>query len=163
MIEMSGKLEKMVFIQNNDPGILITEYYLFYLERCEIFSKSHHIFDEEPTVQAKLSDIQLYEDGKLLNNWQFVKSHENIYVQISDMVAGLLKRLFMFLDENSVDKIYTISLSLSNIQIVNFIILWKLISRSDDKSNLLLKNANTPKNINERMLKLKILCDSNKK
>ena len=151
----------MVFIQDNEPGVLITEYYLFYLERCEIFSKSHHIFDEEPTVEKKLSNIQLYEDGKLLNNWQFVKSHENIYIQVSDMVAGLLRRLFMFLDENSMEKIHSISLSLNEIQIANFTILWMLISRSDAKSQILLKNANTPKNVNERMMKLQMLGISN--
>ena len=119
MIKTAGKLEKMAFIQDNEPGVLIAEYYLFYLERCEIFSKSHHIFDEEPTVEKKLSNIQLYEDGKSLNNWQFVKSHENIYIQVSDMVAGLLRKLFMFLDENSMEKIHSISLSLNEIQIAN--------------------------------------------
>ena len=161
MIKTAGKLEKMAFIQDNEPGVLIAEYYLFYLERCEIFSKSHHIFDEEPTVEKKLSNIQLYEDGKSLSNWQFVKSHENTYIQVSDMVAGLLRRLFMFLDENSMEKIHSISLSLNEIQIANFTILWMLISRSDAKSRLLLKNANTPKNINERMMKLQMLGNSN--
>ena len=111
MIKTAGTLEKMPFIQDNEPGVLITEYYLFYLERCEIFSKSHHIFDEEPTVEKKLSNIQLYEDGKLVNNWQFVKSHENIYIQVSDMIAGLLRRLFMFLDDNSIEQTHSISLS----------------------------------------------------
>ena len=161
MIKTAGKLEKMAFIQDNEPGVLITEYYLFYLERCEIFSKSHHIFDEEPTVEKKLSNIQLYEDGKSLNNWQFVKSHENIYIQVSDMVAGLLRRLFMFLDENSMEIIHSISLSLNNIQRTNFAILWTLISKSDVKSHLFLKNANTPKNVNERMMKLQMLGKSN--
>ena len=161
MIKTAGKLEKMVFIQDNEPGVLITEYYLFYLERCEILSKSHHIFDEEPTVEKKLSNIQLYEDGKSLSNWQFVKSHENIYIQVSDMIAGLLRRLFMFLDENSMENIHSISLSLNNIQRTNFAILWTLISKSDVKSHLFLKNANTPKNVNERMMKLQMLGKSN--
>jgi hypothetical protein len=50
MLKTAGKLDKMVFIQDNEPFMLIQEYYLFYLERCELFSNSHHIFDEEPTV-----------------------------------------------------------------------------------------------------------------
>ena len=149
----------MVFIQDNEPGVLITEYYLFYLERCEIFSKSHHIFDEEPEVQKKLSDIQLFEDGILLNNWQFIKSHENIYIQVSDMIAGLLRRLFMFLDDNSIEHMHLISSSLNDVQIENFTILWTLISRSDAKSPLFIKNANSPQNVQDRMLKLQILGD----
>lgn len=123
MIRTAGKLNKIDFIQNNEPFILIQEYYLFYLERCEIFSKSNHIFDEELEVQKKLSEFQLYEDDKLLNNWQFVKSHENIYVQLSDIIAGLLRRLFMFLDTNSKEEILSISSSLNNKQLMNFTVL----------------------------------------
>lgn len=96
-----------------------------------------------------------------MNNWQFVKSHENIYIQVSDMIAGLLRRLFMFLDDNSIEQTHSISLSLNDIQVTNFTILWTLISRSDAKSHLLLKNANTLKNVNERMMKLQILGISN--
>lgn len=161
ILKTAGKLDRVVFIQDNEPYLLIKEYYLFYLERCEIFSKSQHIFDEEKTVQKQLADIELYEDGKLINNRQFVKSHENIYVQISDMFAGLLRKLFMFLDENSIENIHDIAIGLNDSQINNFKTIWSLISRSDKKSHLFIKNANTPKNINDRMIKLQILGVAN--
>lgn len=157
MLKAAGKMGKLPFIQDNEPNMLIKEYYLFYLERCEIFSKSLHIFDEEKTVEKKLSNIQLYEHGKILNHYKFVKSHENIFVQISDMIAGLLRRLFIFLDEKSIGEIKSLAEKLNENQINNFNILWRLISRSDEKSPLLIKNANTPKNIQERMMKLQIL------
>ena len=161
MLKTAGKLDRVVFIQDNEPYLLINEYYLFYLERCEIFSKSQHIFDEEKTVQKQLADIELYEDGKLINNRQFVKSHENIYVQISDMFAGLLRKLFMFLDENSIENVHDVAIGLNDAQINNFKTIWSLISRSDKKSHLFIKNANTPKNINDRMIKLQILGVAN--
>ena len=157
MLKAAGKIGKLPFIQDNEPNMLIKEYYLFYLERCEIFSKSLHIFDEEKAVEKKLSNIQLYEHGKILNHYKFVKSHENIFVQISDMIAGLLRRLFIFLDEKSIGEIKSLAEKLNENQINNFNILWRLISRSDEKSPLLIKNANTPKNIQERMMKLQIL------
>ena len=157
MLKAAGKMGKLPFIQDNEPNMLIKEYYLFYLERCEIFSKSIHIFDEEKAVENKLSNIQLYEHGKMLNHYKFVESHENIFVQISDMIAGLLRRLFMFLDEKSIGEIKSLAEKLNENQISNFNILWRLISRSDEKSPLLIKNANTPKNIQERMMKLQIL------
>lgn len=157
MLKAAGKMRKLPFIQDNEPNMLIKEYYLFYLERCEIFSKSLHIFDEEKAVEKKLSNIQLYEHGKILNHYKFVKSHENIFVQISDMIAGLLRRLFIFLDEKSIGEIKSLAEKLNENQINNFNILWRLISRSDEKSPLLIKNANTPKNIQERMMKLQIL------
>lgn len=157
MLKAAGKMGKLPFIQDNEPNMLIKEYYLFYLERCEIFSKSLHIFDEEKAVEKNLSNIQLYEHGKILNHYKFVKSHENIFVQISDMIAGLLRRLFIFLDEKSIGEIKSLAEKLNENQINNFNILWRLISRLDEKSPLLIKNANTPKNIQERMMKLQIL------
>ncbi len=163
MLKFAGKQDKMAFIQDNEPYTLIQEYYLFYSERCEIFSKSRHIFDEEFTVQKQMSELELHENGVQFKNWQFVKSHENIYVQISDLIAGLLRKLFMFLDDNSLTDIISLAIKLNDIQVKNFTILCNLIDKSDDKSHLFIKNANTPKTVNERMIKLQILGVENKR
>lgn len=157
MLKTAGKLDKMVFIQDNEPFMLIQEYYLFYLERCELFSNSHHIFDEEPIVEKKLSEIELCEDGAVFQNWSFVKSNDNILIQVSDLIAGLLRKLFTFLDESALDEIITIALKLNEIQVKNFTILFELINRSDKKSPLFIKNANSIKNAQERMKKLQFL------
>lgn len=162
MLKRAGKLGKMVFIQDNKPFVLIEEYYLLYLERCEIFSKSNHIFDEEQTVMKKFSDIQLCENGKNVKNWEFVKSHENILVQVSDVVAGLLRKLFTFFDENSIEEVEQIASQLNEKQIHSFSVLWKLLYKSDNKSHLFIKNSNTPKNVNERIKKLQVLGIGNK-
>lgn len=157
MLKTAGKLDKMAFIQDNEPFMLIQEYYLFYLERCELFSNSHHIFDEEPTVEKELLEIELCEDGAVFQNWSFVKSNDNILIQVSDLVAGLLRKLFTFLDESALDEIITIALKLNEIQVKNFTIIFELISRSDKKSPLFIKNANSIKNAQERMKKLQFL------
>ncbi|MDU6063946.1 MAG: hypothetical protein E6Y75_02335 [Anaerococcus sp.] len=161
MLKAAGKLGRLIFVQDNEPFMLIQEYYLFYTERCEIFSKSNHIFDEEPTVQKQIADLELYENGIQLNNWKFVKSHENIYVQVSDLIAGLLRKLFMFLDANSLTDILSIAMKLNDDQAKNFTLLWMLISKSDEKSPLFINNVNSRKNIQERMFKLKLLSVSN--
>lgn len=157
MLKTAGKMGKMVFIQNNDDYILIEEYYLLYLERCEIFSKSRHFFDEEKVVQKEFENIQLYENKTELNNWNFVKSTEDIYVQISDLIAGLLNKLFMFLDSYTIEEIKEISSTLSAKQITNFSVILELINKSNTKSLYFIKNANSVKNINDRMSKLEIL------
>lgn len=163
ILKTAGKLGKLIFVQDNEPFMLIQEYYLFYTERCAIFSKSNHIFDEELTVQKQMSNLELYENGIQFNNWQFVKSHENIYVQVSDLIAGLLRKLFMFLDENSLTDIVSISTKLNDVQVKNFTLLWMLISKSDEKSPLFIKNVNSQKNAQERMLKLQLLGVLNNK
>lgn len=163
MLKAAGKLGRLIFVQDNEPFMLIQEYYLFYTERCEIFSKSNHIFDEEPTVQKQIADLELYENGIQYNNWQFIKSHENIYIQASDLIAGLLRKLFMFLDANSLTDIVAIAMKLNDAQVKNFTLLWMLISKSDEKSQLFIKNVNSQKNIQERMMKLRLLGVSNNK
>lgn len=163
MLKTAGKLGELIFVQDNEPFILIQEYYLFYTERCVIFSKSNHIFDEELTVQKQMSNFELYENGIQLNNWQFVKSHENIYVQVSDLIAGLLRKLFLFLDDNSLSDIVSVSKKSNEAQVRNFTLLWMLISKSDEKSPLFIKNVNSQKNAQERMLKLQLLGVSNNK
>lgn len=157
MLKTAGKQGNLVFIQNNEPYILIKEYYLFYLERCEVFSQSKHFFDEELTVQKQLRDIQLYENGKPLNNFSFEKSHENIYIQISDMVAGLLRSMFIFLDSLTLNEALNLGERLSKKQKENFNVIFKLLMTSEQKCTLLIKNANTPKNVKDRMCKLYIL------
>ena len=157
MLKTAGKLEKMVFIQDNEENVLIDEYYCLYLERCEIFSKSLHIFDEENEVQEKFKNIQLFDNREELKNWIFTKSTENNYVQISDLVAGLLRKLFMFLDSYSINEINEISSTISSKQVTNFSIILSLIDKSNTKSLYFIKNANSGKNINDRLIKLKIL------
>lgn len=162
MLKTAGKLDKLIFVQDNEPFMLIQEYYIFYIEKCEIFSKSHHIFDEELTVQKQMFNLELYENDIHLSNWQFVKSHENIYVQVSDLIAGLLRKLFLFLDENLLTDIISIAMKLNDAQVKNFTLLWMLIRKSDEKSPLFIKNTNSQKNVQERMLKLQLLGVSNK-
>lgn len=161
MLKAAGKKEKLIFVQDNEPYTLIQEYYLFYLERCEMFSQSYHYFDEESAVERKLSKIELCDGDKLLQNYSFIKSHENIYIQISDMVAGLLRKLFMYLDSHDNDEIIQLSTALNDTSIKNYRRIWDMISRADKKCPLLIKNANSPKNVRERMSKLMELAHIN--
>ena len=111
---------------------------------------------------SSMSNLELYENDIHLSNWQFVKSHENIYVQVSDLIAGLLRKLFLFLDENPLTDIISIAMKLKDAQVKNFTLLWMLIRKSDEKSPLFIKNTNSQKNVQERMLKLQLLGVSNK-
>ena len=158
MLKVAGKKGELVFVQNNEPYVLIKEYFLLYLERCEIFSRSRHFFDEESTVQKQLRDIQLYENCNPLDNFCFQKSHNNIYIQISDMVAGLLRKMFVFLDGLTFKSALNLGERLSEKQKNNFNVILGLKAKSDQKCKLMIKNANTPKNINDRMMKLYILA-----
>ena len=155
---MLKKAERLVFLQNNESHVLIKEYYLLYLGRCEVFSNSHHIFDEEVTVMEQFKKIQLVDNNKGIYNYDFIKSERNPYIQLSDLISGLFRKLFSFLDHNNLNRITEMSKNLTLEQTRNFDIILKLILKSERKSPLLIENINTEKNIKDRFLKLKILA-----
>lgn len=145
MLKASGEKSELVFAQNNVPYVLIKEYYQFYLERCIVFSHSKHFFDKEVSVQKQFRNIELYENGQLINNYSFEKSHKNVFIQISDMVAGTLRKLFTFLDSLSFTKTQQISLELNKVQRHNFMVILELISASGKKVSFLQKMLTLPK------------------
>lgn len=165
MLKYYENINSMDFIQGkerkniNHPDrlIIIPGYYIFYLLRCEEFSKSWHVFDEELRVIKMMNNFQLYENGKMLNNWKFVNSCDNVFVQISDLVVGLLRNLFLFLDNTSLDDIRKLCLHLTDSQVKNFSTIYNLICRSDHKHCLLFKNVIPPTFAKKRMFKLMIL------
>ena len=69
---------------------------------------------------------------------------------------------FQSLDENPLTDIISIAMKLKDAQVKNFTLLWMLIRKSDEKSPLFIKNTNSQKNVQERMLKLQLLGVSNK-
>lgn len=157
MLKQAGKRNQLVFVQDNEPNKLIDEYYLFYLERCELFSKSHHIFDEEKTVQARIKDIIFEENGEQFTNFEFCNSQDNRFIQISDLWCGTLGKLFRYLDEIDENSIMTIKRSLSDDQQENLRMIFELIHKSDMKCPHFLKNSNASSSINSRMKKLMTL------
>lgn len=112
-----------------------------YLSRISIFSESENVFDEEPTVQNHLSSINLHDNDKILKNYHFIKSTKSKFVQISDMLVGLLGRLFIFLDDHNKDEIVEIANTINEKQIGNFSTIFNLIIRSNNKSPLYKRNG----------------------
>ncbi|MGN0595153.1 MAG: DUF3800 domain-containing protein [Hominimerdicola sp.] len=152
------KNNELVFIQNNAPYILIEEYYQFYLNRICIFSESENHFDEEPNIQKQLKNVVLHDNNKILKNYHFIKSAECKYIQISDMLVGLLGKLFVFLDDHNKDEIIKIANAINETQARNFSTIFKLFIRSNNKSPFLICNINSNRSIIDREKKLKILA-----
>ena len=156
-LRLSSQNGELTFIQDNTPYTLIDEYFIFYLKRCGMFSKSLHYFDEEQTVQSKFRNITLQENGKNINNFFFLQSSNDKFIQVSDMLVGLLGKLFSFLDERNINEIKTIYSSLNEKQKKNFISLQNIILKSNNKCPLFLLNINSQENIKNRCIKMEIL------
>lgn len=157
MLKTAGRSGKLIFIQDNESETLIEEYYLFYHERYALFPNSKHIFDEEAEVQKKLESVQTSYRGKELKNFDFAKSTETQYIQISDAFIGLLGHLFFFLDTLDEDRILQINDEKHHSAKENIRKIGLLINRSNELSPLLIKNCNDINLIREREEKIYLL------
>ncbi|MGZ7215505.1 DUF3800 domain-containing protein, partial [Streptococcus pyogenes] len=68
------------------------------------YYKSEHIFDEENEIQKKFENNDLFVYGKK-SDYKFVKSADDIYIQLSDWTVGILRMWTGFLEENSLQDI----------------------------------------------------------
>lgn len=130
MLKRASKREEMIFIQNNIDFVMQEDYSSFYIDPIIKFPKAMHHFDEELSIQSKVEEIIVkYEKG--VTNYEFVNSKDNTMIQISDLVAGLLGKMFTFI--NSIpnnDMRKTVS-KLNDIQISNCLAFNGLRKKSD--------------------------------
>ena len=91
---------ELSFIQDEDSGSLLQNFFQFYLRPIYMFKNSQIIMDEELSIQDKLKSYCLSLDGTTLENYHFVNSKENVMVQLSDVMMGIIARYLRFVNMN---------------------------------------------------------------
>lgn len=87
----------MIFIQDNVDFVMQEDYSILYVAPIFKFPKAMHHFDEELSIQDKVIEIVYkFKNGAI--NYEFVNSKDNTMIQISDLVAGLLGKMFTFIN-----------------------------------------------------------------
>lgn len=125
MLARASKSDELVFLHDNDDYIMQENYAEFYADPIRKYQKSTHIFDEETTVQ-NIVKRQIAQGENMADNFKFVKSETDIFVQLSDVVAGILGKLFKYINSTSVNQRRKDIEGLSKIQIDNILLIDKL-------------------------------------
>lgn len=121
---------ELLFLHDNDDYIMQENYAEFYADPIRKYQKSTHIFDEETTVQDIVKK-QIAQGKNMADNFKFVKSETNIFVQLSDVVAGILGKMFKYINSTSVNQRRKDIQSLSKIQVDNILLIDKLRMEAD--------------------------------
>ena len=95
-------------------------------KNVRLFHKAKHVFDEERSI---ISELENYNPIAGLK-YEFVDSRQNTFVQISDVIVGLIGRMYDFLSIISYEEIRKISLN-NNIY-ENLSLLKKVIHKSSE-------------------------------
>lgn len=151
-----GKLFEMG--KNNDDFVglrknqyIIEGYSKYYEIKPDLFRNSFHIFDEETEVEKHnnyiTSNLCFEKDSRVT----FKGSHEDKFIQISDVVVGLLSDFFEYIEELNdelesgkiVRKLVSSISKFDRIQKENFFLLTNVLKKSYDKNRCFFYSENT--------------------
>ena len=130
MLARAAHSDELVFLHDNDDYVMQENYAEFYADPIRKYQKSRHIFDEETTVQDIVKK-QIAMGENMADNFNFVKSETDIFVQLSDVVAGILGKLFKYINSTSVNQRRRDVEGLSKLQVENILLIDKLRMEAD--------------------------------
>ncbi len=133
MLARASKSDELIFLHDNDDYIMQNNYAEFYTDPIRKYQMSTHIFDEETTIQDMVKEhIAMGENME--DNFKFVKSETDIFVQLSDVVAGILGKLFKYINSTSVNQRRKDVESLTKLQVDNILLIDKLRTEADQEN-----------------------------
>lgn len=133
-LQSAQNKEELTFIQDEEEGNLLHDFLGFYQRKVYMFKNSHLIFDEEVEIQEKMAKNELMVDDKVLSNYQFVNSEDNVMIQLSDVFVGILARYFRFINTN-LDHIEAECCKFNKDQIIAFKKLNKILRYSEKENS----------------------------
>ena len=90
------------FIKFKKNKYIIENYSRYYTKKPELFKKSIHIFDKETEIE-KIINPELKPICGENKNIIFKNSNEDRFIQISDIIVGLLSRFFLYLEKHNTE------------------------------------------------------------
>lgn len=128
---------ELAFLHDNEPGELIGDFSIHFMHCLYVFKHASHILDRETNIERIMQQFEI-RDGDRLVDYRFEDSENEIGIQASDVVAGLLGRHFTYLQQHSLPELHDALARFSERQLTNLSLLRELIHRSDTFSDGLL-------------------------
>lgn len=133
LLDMAGGIESLPFLEDDVPDQLVERFGDFYLSRLALFTSSQHVFDAEASVEAFLCTAELAQNGRPLDYFRFADSKDEPGIQLSDVVIGVVGKMFDFVAGHSAREIEVVLQELTTQQRTTLANLATLIDRSIDQ------------------------------
>lgn len=105
LLNKSKETRNLVFIMDEKTHQLIENFAHFYSRTIYLFINSEHFFDKEDSIEPLINDLKMTYQGTKLENFSFIDSKNNLYIQLSDIIIGLIGKFYNFINENDIDTI----------------------------------------------------------
>lgn len=142
-LKASGRKGDIPFLIDNEDHVMIEGFAADYITRMHIFQGSTHVFDEISEVEDVLKCMpQKGEDVFKKADFCFKKSHDSKWLQLSDIIAGIMASYFTFANRISVEEFVPIIGRLTVQQKRNLGLLYRLMEKSTTKNKFFAKRSN---------------------
>lgn len=131
VLELGKKLSSLPFIEGHKEEKLINNFSCFYFQQLILFENSTHIFDEEPSIQEIFNSNDFYLINLKKRTYLFQNSKNEFGIQISDVIIGLIGKMFSYLNTSSNKDINQLKNKLSQLNCSNLSLLRQLILNSE--------------------------------
>jgi hypothetical protein len=132
-LQIARELDSLPFLEEETPNVLIKGFWPFFLNRLCLFKNAQHILDEENQIESYIKSLSLNDDGIPLSHFRFANSQSESGVQLSDVVVGLLGKLFTHINYTSLDELGEQMANLTDQQRCNLTLLVRLLNSSTDE------------------------------
>ncbi len=136
-IIQNSKNKELRFIVDETSYVLIENLFIFYKRPICIFINSKHIFDEENSIEEIFNKYDFYFKDKKWENYEFQNSSHNDLIQISDVLIGLIGKLFEYINNTEFNELIELKKKLTITQLENLFKLKELFEKSDNQSTAL--------------------------
>lgn len=160
VLQAGRNLASLEFIEGFTPHLLIENFAVFYLSRIAVFKYSGHILDMEDSIRDELEAFHPSHRGAPATNYRFADSNSETGIQVSDVVAGLIGKMFSYFAQTPRSEVQSARSALEGTSLGNVHLMRDLIDTSHnsniaflntvmsvgdlDKMNLFLRNSGSP-------------------
>jgi hypothetical protein len=132
VLQAGCNLPSLDFIEGFTPHLLIESFTTFYLTRIAVFKHSTHILDMEDSIHDALAAMPLVSGGKPVANYRFADSKSEPGIQLSDIMVGLIGKMFSYFAATKRNDVAAARAVLSGTSLKNAELLRDLIDASHD-------------------------------
>lgn len=153
-LKSARKNNELVFLRDYEEKTIVESFYGIRQQRCMIFQKSFHFFDNEDKDKELMEKEKMILNSKAeLKNYKFIDSKEKFEIQLSDCIVSLIAKYLKFLTYNSVKYVDECVEKMNSLEKYNMNKIIQILNKSDKENPYFIETINSQKiNLNRKIM-----------